>query len=68
MGLVFRLVLVEGGDSVVVARTNLMDRVAEALHDLMIYLDRWGALDESKEIRVEIMRGEPAEHDHVNGG
>ena len=58
MGLVFRVVLVEGGDSVVVAKTNAFDRVAEALHDLMVYLDRWGALDEGKEIRIEVVREE----------
>jgi hypothetical protein len=58
MGLVFRVVLVEGGDSVVVARTNAFDRVPEALHDLMVYLDRWGALDEGKEIRIEVVREE----------
>jgi hypothetical protein len=58
MGLVFRIVLVEGGDSVVVARVNAFDRVPEALHDLMLFLDRWGAFDEGKEIRVEVVREE----------
>jgi len=58
MGLVFRVVLVEGGDSVVVARAIAFDRVPEALNELMLFLDRWGALDEGKEIRVEIVREE----------
>lgn len=60
MGLVYEVYLVEEGDTVLVARTYMPDKLLEAVKELLEYLLIWEGLEEGKQIKINIYE-EPEE-------
>jgi len=54
MGLVYEVYLVEEGDTVLVARTYMPDKLLEAVKELLEYLLIWEGLEEGKQIKINI--------------
>jgi hypothetical protein len=56
MHLFFEIYLVEGGDSVLVAKVFLKDRIPETIKEIVDYLERWGSLYPGKELRIRLVK------------